>query len=53
MFYLILKVLKFILQFNITKYNNVFLLRAGVAQSAEQLICNQQVAGSIPITSSI
>ena len=25
---------------------------AGVAQSAEQLICNQQVAGSSPITSS-
>jgi hypothetical protein len=24
---------------------------AGVAQSAEQLICNQQVAGSSPITS--
>ena len=27
--------------------------RAGVAQLAEQLICNQQVAGSIPIASSI
>ena len=26
--------------------------RAGVAQLAEQLICNQQVVGSIPITSS-
>ena len=26
---------------------------AGVAQLAEQLICNQQVAGSIPIASSI
>ena len=26
---------------------------AGVAQLAEQLICNQQVAGSIPIVSSI
>ena len=25
---------------------------AGVAQQAEQLICNQQVAGSIPVTSS-
>ncbi len=25
---------------------------AGVAQLAEQLICNQQVAGSIPIASS-
>ena len=25
---------------------------AGVAQSAEQLICNQQVTGSIPATSS-
>ena len=25
---------------------------AGVAQSAEQLICNQQVGGSIPFTSS-
>ena len=28
-------------------------LLAGVAQLAEQLICNQQVAGSSPITSSI
>ena len=28
-------------------------LRAGVAQLAEQLICNQQVAGSSPFTSSI
>ena len=28
-------------------------LRAGVAQLAEQLICNQQVAGSSPIASSI
>ena len=27
-------------------------LPAGVAQLAEQLICNQQVAGSSPITSS-
>ena len=27
-------------------------LRAGVAQLAEQLICNQQVGGSIPFTSS-
>ena len=27
-------------------------LLAGVAQLAEQLICNQQVAGSSPITSS-
>ena len=26
--------------------------RAGVAQLAEQLICNQQVVGSIPITGS-
>ncbi len=26
---------------------------AGVAQLAEQLICNQQVVGSIPITSSM
>jgi hypothetical protein len=26
---------------------------AGVAQSVEQLICNQQVAGSSPIASSI
>ena len=25
---------------------------AGVAQQVEQLICNQQVAGSIPVTSS-
>jgi hypothetical protein len=28
-------------------------LHAGVAQLVEQLICNQQVAGSSPITSSI
>jgi hypothetical protein len=28
------------------------LCNAGVAQLAEQLICNQQVAGSSPITSS-
>ena len=28
-------------------------LYAGVAQLAEQLICTQQVAGSIPFTSSI
>ena len=28
-------------------------LNAGVAQLAEQLICNQQVAGSSPIASSI
>ena len=30
-------------------FNSIF---AGVAQLAEQLICNQQVAGSSPITSS-
>ena len=31
----------------------IFLVwRAGVAQLAEQLICNQQVVGSIPIASS-
>ena len=30
-----------------------FLQYAGVAQLVEQLICNQQVAGSSPITSSI
>ena len=30
----------------------IMLNSAGVAQSAEQLICNQQVAGSSPITSS-
>ena len=29
-----------------------FLVRAGLAQLVEQLICNQQVAGSSPITSS-
>lgn|GEM_PF-5160972 len=28
-------------------------LNAGVAQQVEQLICNQQVAGSNPIASSI
>jgi hypothetical protein len=31
---------------------NTPLGNAGVAQQAEQLICNQQVAGSSPITSS-
>jgi hypothetical protein len=31
---------------------NTGLSKAGVAQQAEQLICNQQVAGSSPITSS-
>jgi hypothetical protein len=31
-------------------YNTRFF--AGVAQSVEQLICNQPVAGSIPIASS-
>jgi hypothetical protein len=37
------------------KKNTMFtvLKNAGVAQLAEQLICNQQVAGSSPITSSI
>ena len=29
-----------------------FLLSAGVAQSVEQLICNQRVGGSIPLASS-
>ena len=28
-------------------------IKAGVAQLAEQLTCNQQVVGSTPITSSI
>ena len=32
---------------------HLLLERAGVAQLAEQLICNQQVAGSSPIASSI
>ena len=32
--------------------SNVVAHYAGVAQSAEQLICNQQVTGSIPATSS-
>ena len=32
--------------------NNVLKYDAGVAQLVEQLICNQQVAGSSPITSS-
>lgn len=32
--------------------NEVRLARAGVAQLAEQLICNQPVAGSSPIASS-
>ena len=35
-----------------TLYYNTGLSKAGVAQQAEQLICNQQVAGSSPITSS-
>ena len=35
-----------------TLYYNTGLNKAGVAQQAEQLICNQQVAGSSPITSS-
>ena len=33
-------------------YYTTGLSKAGVAQQAEQLICNQQVAGSSPITSS-
>ena len=33
-------------------YYNTGLSKAGVAQQAEQIICNQQVAGSSPITSS-
>lgn len=32
--------------------NDGFLGHAGVAQLVEQLICNQQVAGSSPIASS-
>ena len=31
----------------------IFEMRAGVAQLVEQLICNQQVGGSSPSTSSI
>ena len=34
-------------------YNKFRHLRAGVAQLVEQLICNQQVGGSNPSTSSI
>ena len=35
-------------------YNaSMLLCRAGVAQSVEQLICNQQVGGSNPSTSSM
>ena len=37
--------------FNSAPRHQVFIF-AGVAQLAEQLICNQQVAGSIPVTSS-
>ena len=33
--------------------SSFFLVRAGLAQLVEQLICNQQVVGSSPITSSI
>ena len=39
----------------IIKYARLFIVAdrdAGVAQLVEQLICNQQVAGSSPITSS-
>ncbi len=35
------------------RFNELRFLCAGVAQLAEQLICNQQVVGSIPIASSI
>ena len=35
-------------------YNNKLITKfAGVAQLVEQLICNQQVVGSIPIASSV
>ena len=34
-------------------YNIIVVLRAGVAQLVEQLIRNQQVAGSSPATSSM
>ncbi len=34
-------------------YNTLCYHRAGVAQLVEQLTCNQQVVGSIPIASSI
>ncbi len=34
-------------------YFALFEIQAGVAQLVEQLICNQQVAGSSPIASSI
>ena len=37
---------------NITKSVRQGIHYAGVAQLVEQLICNQQVAGSSPITSS-
>ena len=37
----------------VSKLRYIPLPAAGVAQLAEQLICNQQVAGSIPIVSSI
>ena len=33
--------------------NSTLLIYAGVAQQEEQLICNQQVDGSIPFASSI
>ena len=36
----------------INSKTTISLTSAGVAQSVEQLICNQQVAGSSPITSS-
>ena len=35
----------------IMRYNNIQVLSARVAQSVEQLIRNQQVVGSIPISS--
>ena len=44
---------KYIDIFNRLWYYNLAVKNAGVAQLVEQLICNQQVGGSSPSTSSI
>ena len=41
------------LQFKANRVINRICAQAGVAQLVEQLTCNQQVAGSIPVASSI
>jgi hypothetical protein len=47
------KSLTFLLENDIvSKHSKIFTVYAGVAQLVEQLICNQQVRGSSPFTSS-